>query len=312
MSGVWLAELVDVYMAHVATEKGLAANTLEAYGRDLNAFLDHLGARSRDVAADVTREDVVSFLDRLAKAGQAATSRNRALSAIRGFFRYLVSEKHIRVNPVREIALAKRARRLPRLLSPSELNRLMASLDGHDPLILRDRAMLELAYGCGLRVSELVGLRTTQLNARDGFLLVNGKGSKQRAVPVGREALRAVRRYLKEGRASLDTKNGSAFLFLGRRGLPLSRQAFWKRLRTLALRAGLSPLKPHLLRHSFATHLLDGGADLRSVQMMLGHADLSTTQVYTHVAASRLRKVHESHHPRARMQRRGRRRGTGL
>jgi len=289
---------VDAYMQHVAAEKGLARNSVDAYGRDMRAFLEVLEARGRSDVRDIRRDDVVAFLDRLTRRGLAATSKARVTSAVRGFFKFLLRENAIEKNPMRELRSARRGRKLPRQLGLVEIERLVAAVDGDGPVALRDRAMLELLYACGLRVSELVGLPTGRINVREGYVTVFGKGSKERAVPIGRRALTALRTYLKEGRPELDPGARSAAVFVGRGGRPLTRQAFWKRLQEIAARAGVAGASTHVLRHSFATHLLEGGADLRSVQMMLGHADLSTTQIYTHVAAKRLRDVHERHHPR--------------
>jgi integrase/recombinase XerD len=196
---------------------------------------------------------------------------------------------------------SRTSRRVPKQLSPAAVEELIASVSGDDARSLRDRAMLELLYASGLRVSELVGLPTTRCHLREGYLTVLGKGSKERAVPVGRRALAAVKRYLADGRPVLDPDGSSPRLFVRAGGKSLTRQGFWKNLRTRALAAGMKTISPHVLRHSFATHLLDGGADLRAVQMMLGHTDLATTQIYTHVASGRLRRVHEQHHPRGRM-----------
>ncbi len=296
-----LGVAADLYMSHVAAERGLARNSVEAYGNDLRLFIDLMEKRGVRDAAAVTRDDVVRYLDDLARRGLAKSSRARKTSAIRGFFRYLHRERYVETDPFKDIRQGRRARKLPKQISASDVARLLASLDDQTPVGIRDRAMLELLYACGLRVSELVGLEMARLNLRDGFLTVTGKGSKERAVPIGRSAIGYLRHYIEQARPLLDRAGRSTTLFVGRGGRPLTRQAFWKRLRAHALAAGLGPVSPHMLRHSFATHLLDGGADLRAVQMMLGHADLSTTQIYTHVAGKRLREVHRKHHPRTGM-----------
>ncbi len=296
-----LDSAVDLFLQQVATERGLARNTVEAYGRDLRVFADAMEKRGRKTAADVARGDVVDYLDRLTRAGLAPTSRVRALSAVRGLFKFCLREGLIAENPTRDVRSSRNSRRVPKQLAPGDVETLIASVSADDPLSLRDRAMLELLYASGLRVSELVGLPTSRLHAREGYLTVLGKGSKERAVPVGRRALAAVRRYLADGRPLLDPEGRSSLLFVRAGGKRLSRQGFWKKLQSRALAAGIARLSPHVLRHSFATHLLEGGADLRAVQMMLGHADLSTTQIYTHVASQRLRRIHEEHHPRGRM-----------
>jgi len=292
---------VDLYMAHVAAEKGLARNSVEAYGRDMRAFVEAMEARGRASVSELTRDDVVGFLDALSRRGLAASSRARATSAVRGFFKFLLRENEIEKNPLRDLRPSRLSRKIPHQVGVAEIERLIAAVEGDGPAALRDRAMLEVLYACGLRVTELVGLPTKRLNVREGFLTVLGKGSKERAVPIGRRALTALRLYLQDARPKLDPAGRCAHVFVGRGGKALTRQAFWKRLREIALKAGVTGVSPHVLRHSFATHLLEGGADLRSVQMMLGHADLATTQIYTHVATKRLRDVHGQHHPRSRM-----------
>ena len=292
----------DLYLSHIAAEKGLARNSVEAYARDLRGFIDlmELGRRC-DVEA-VERADVVSYLSWMSSRHLAPASKARKLSTLRGFFRFLVEEAMISSSPVRDLRSGRRERKIPRLLAPADIEALVRAPSGKGALALRDRAMLELLYASGLRVSELVAIETSRVNISQGHLTVLGKGSKERVVPVGRRALAALRAYLKEGRGRLEAAGrGSPALFLSRRGRAMTRQAFWKRLRSYALELGLGGVSPHMIRHSFATHLLEGGADLRSVQMMLGHADLSTTQIYTHVASRRLKEVHGRHHPRRRM-----------
>ncbi len=296
-----LDEAIDVYLGHLAAERGLARNTVESYARDLSAFAAVMADKKKRTAGAVSRADVVSFLDKARRRGQGANSRARALSALRGMFKFLVREGQVKTNPARDIRSARRGRKIPDQLGPGDVARLLAAPEGDAPLAVRDRAMLELLYACGLRVSELVGLETARVDTRQGYLRVVGKGGKERAVPVGKKALAALRHYLRDARPTLAAGRTSPALFLGRGGRAVSRQGFWKRLKLHATAAGLERVTPHLLRHSFATHLLEGGADLRSVQMMLGHADLSTTQIYTHVASRRLREVHERHHPRSRM-----------
>ncbi len=296
-----LSAAIDRYMSHVAAERGLARNSVEAYGRDLRLFAEVMESRQRCRADQIEREDLVAFLAHLADRGLSASSRARTMSAVRGFFKYLVREGLIETSPLRELRSGRRQRPIPKQLGAAQIERLLEAAGGSDPLSVRDRAMLELAYACGLRVSELVTLKASRLNAREGFLSVVGKGHKERAIPVGRRALAAIRTYLSEARPILDRAGRSPALFVARGGRALTRQGFWKRVRRHALTAGLSGVSPHVFRHSFATHLLEGGADLRAVQMMLGHSDLSTTQVYTHVASRRLREVHARHHPRSRM-----------
>ncbi|HEY2775584.1 MAG TPA: site-specific tyrosine recombinase XerD [Candidatus Binatia bacterium] len=302
MSAATLDQDVDAYLDHLATERGLSRHSVDAYAIDLGRFAAAMKTRRRVRSALVERADLVTFLEKLGEEGLAPSSRARALSAVRGFFKHLVREGRLATSPVRDLKAGRRSRPLPKFLSVDEVVTLLAAAGADDALAARDRAMLELIYGCGLRVSEAVELAASGLHLDRGYLTVIGKGSKERAVPIGSKADQALRDYLAGPRAILDPGGRSRALFLGRRGRKLTRQGFWKRLRTLAVRAGLDAhLSPHVLRHSFATHLVEGGADLRSVQMMLGHADITTTQIYTHVATGRLAEVHRRHHPRARM-----------
>jgi integrase/recombinase XerD len=301
MAGAALARQVDEYLDHLATERGLARNSVEAYAHDLGRFLAAMTRAGRCVAADVERSDLVNFLDALEADGLAASSRARCLSALRGFFKHLVREGLLATSPVRDLRPGRRGRPMPKFLSVDEIVALLAGSGGEDALASRDRAMLELIYGCGLRVSEAVELTAAGLHLEQGYLTVVGKGSKERAVPLGSKAAAALGDYLAHARGVLDPSGHARALFLGRSGRRLTRQGFWKRLKTLAAKAGLPSLSPHMLRHSFATHLVEGGADLRSVQLMLGHADITTTQIYTHVATGRLSEVHRRHHPRSRM-----------
>lgn len=296
-----LARQVDDWLDHLATERGLARNSVEAYAHDLGRFLAAMKKLGRGAASSVERSDVVNFLEGLETEGLAPSSRARCLSAVRGFFKHLVREGRLPASPVRDLKPGRRSRPMPKFLSGDEILALLAAAGGDDVLALRDLAMLELVYGCGLRVSEAVDLAASGLHLEQGYLTVVGKGSKERAVPLGSKATAALREYLAKGRGELDPAGRTRTLFVGRGGRRLTRQGFWKRLNTLALKAGLPHLSPHVLRHSFATHLVEGGADLRSVQMMLGHADITTTQIYTHVAAGRLSEVHRRHHPRSRM-----------
>lgn len=291
---------VDEYLDHLAVERGLARNSMAAYGSDLQRFLALMTEKNRTTPGAVTRDDLIDFLAHLDTQKLAPSSKARVLSAVRGFFKYLAAEERITVNPVRALRPGRSRRPMPAQLSLEDMVRLLEAPDSETALGLRDRAMLELLYGCGLRVSELVGLPLTAVNLRDGHLVVMGKGAKERAVPMGAPAVSALSVYLDRGRPDLDAKRGSRALFVGRRGRALTRQGFWKRLRDHALTIGLEGVTPHVLRHCFATHLLDGGADLRAVQVLLGHADITTTEIYTHVATSRLSRIHDEHHPRSR------------
>lgn len=292
-------EWLERFLNYLRVERGLSDNSLDAYSRDILQFLS---AVTRDKAhpADVSQEDVLNYIMSLSQY-KAPTSVARNLSAIKTFFRFLTSEGHIPSNPARLIDSPRIPRRLPDTLSIKDIERLLGAIDTSSPLGVRDLAMLELAYGTGIRVSELVNLKLQDLNLEAGFIRVMGKGSKQRLVPLGAKAAEAVGRYMAESRPIILRRSGtsSPYLFLNKRGGKLSRQGFWKVLKGYVAKAGLAKrVSPHSLRHSFASHLLEGGADLRSVQVMLGHADISTTQIYTHVTRERLKKIHEQCHPR--------------
>jgi integrase/recombinase XerD len=294
-----LDRYIDIFLDYLRVEKGLAVNTLEAYSRDLAAYGRFLQQAGVTAFAQVDQEQLLAFLTHLKLAGLAPRSRSRVLSALRGLHRFLVREHYLDQDPTRLIDSPRTLRSLPELLSPAEVERLLATPVGDGNIALRDRAMLELLYATGMRVSELVGLRLADLKLDIGCLTAFGKGSKQRLIPLGDPALEALGDYLEQARAQLLHGATAAEVFVNRRGGPMSRQGFWKNLKGYALKAGiLKSVYPHMLRHSFATHLLDNGADLRAVQAMLGHADISTTQIYTHVVQERLKKVHQQFHPR--------------
>lgn len=290
---------LDVFLNYLTVEKGLSANTLEAYGRDLSRYVGFLlekGALQPDQATPIL---VLDFLGSLKKSGLSSRSRARTLVALRTFHRFLLAEGYASDNPTSQIQAPRTLSSLPKTLSPAEVERLLAAPIGDSSLDQRDRAMFDLLYATGLRVSELVGLKVSDLQLDVGYLTAFGKGGKQRIVPMGESALDEVRCYLDRGRLLLDKGRGSAVLFLNRSGNGLTRQGFWKIIKRRALQAGISKnITPHTLRHSFATHLLDNGADLRAVQTMLGHADISTTQIYTHVTRERLKRLHALIHPR--------------
>jgi integrase/recombinase XerD len=292
-------EYLDLFLSYLLVERGLARNSLEAYGRDLGRYLDHLERGGVPSVDRISSADVAGFIGSLKDAGLSPRSRARSLSAVRMFHRFLVVENHCRENPTSIIESPRPVRRLPKVLSAREVEALLASPAGESAADQRDRAMLELLYATGLRVSELVSLRLSDLNLQAGYLLTMGKGEKERLVPVGDSARDATAAYLAAARPQLDRSGASRHLFLSRLGAPMTRQAFWNIIRKRALQAGVrTGISPHTLRHSFATHLLENGADLRSVQIMLGHADLSTTQIYTHVTRERLKRLHEEFHPR--------------
>ncbi|MET0153403.1 MAG: site-specific tyrosine recombinase [Candidatus Binatia bacterium] len=289
---------VDGYLAYLATNRGLSRNTLDAYGRDLAALLSFLSSRGRRDPRAVAAEDLVDYLGWLRDRCQKPASVARSLSAARGWLRFLEANGSVEKSPAARVRSARLPRRLPRPWTREDVRRLLeASFDG--PTGARDRAMLETLYGAGLRVSELVGLRLSQLNLDGGYVVVIGKGNKERPVPVGMPAREALRAYLDGPRAALLAGSASPHVFVTRRGRAMSRQGFWKLLGRRALALGLPEVSPHRLRHSFATHLLEGGADLRAVQAMLGHSDIATTQIYTDVARSRLRELHRRFHPRS-------------
>lgn len=289
---------VEDYLDHLATERGLAANTLAAYGRDLLALRATLGA-DRDLPA-ARREDLLRHLRSMRVGARSPRSVARWLVTVRGFFAYLVSEEVISEDPSANLESPRIWRALPKVLSFAEVENLLAAPDRKTVRGLRDAAMLELLYATGLRVSELITLRLGDLHLDGGYLRCMGKGSKERAVPLGREADATIQRYLAWARPDLLAGRRTDILFVSRRGTAMTRQGFWKTIRSYGRKAGIkTPLHPHLIRHSFATHLLEHGADLRSVQVLLGHADISTTEIYTHVNRERLKRLYQNHHPRA-------------
>jgi len=292
-------QMLDQFLHYLIVEKGLSKNTIEAYSHGLNRFLDHLREKGIREWGNVTKFDVKAFLLSLKRRGLSARTVARNLSAIRTFFKFLTQEGILEANPSEELESPKVPKTLPKVLSLKEVEQLLEQPNLQTPLGIRDRAMLELLYATGMRVSELTRLPINQINLEGGYVLIHGKGSKERVVPLGREAMKWVTLYLKTTREKLSKGRESAFLFINRSGKGMSRQRFWRNLKALGQRAGIRKrVTPHLLRHSFATHLLERGADLRSVQMMLGHVDISTTQIYTHVTRERLKKVHQQYHPR--------------
>ena len=293
---------ISSFLTHVQVEKGLASNTLSAYRRDLAKFEEF--ARKRKLALNaVKRDDLVDFLASLYRQKLESKTVARHLVTLRNFFRHAQVQELISEDPSAHLESPKIRRSLPGYLRLEEVEKLLEIPDQKTPLGLRDRAMLEVLYSTGLRVSELTSLRVTDLDTKVGCVRCIGKGDKERIVPVGRKAVGIVERYLREGRTTLigPARAGAGmFLFVNRRGGRISRVGVWKVLSAYGRRAGLRvPLTPHMLRHSFATHLLERGADLRSVQLMLGHSDISTTQIYTHVVEERLKQIYKAHHPRA-------------
>src|SRR2546426_3175988 len=295
-----ISAIISSFLTHVRVEKGLSANTVSAYRRDLVKF-DACAQKRRLTLEAVTRDDLVDFLAGLYRQKLESKTVARHLVTLRNFFRFAQIQELIAKDPSVNLESPKIRRSLPGYLRLEEVERLLAQPDAKTALGLRDRAMLEVLYSAGLRVSELIGMRVTDLDSKVGCVRCIGKGDKERIVPVGKKALGMVEKYLRDARPKLLGKAaGSPTLFVNRRGGALSRVGVWKILSSYGRRAGLRvALTPHMLRHSFATHLLERGADLRSVQLMLGHADISTTQIYTHVVEERLKQIYKAHHPRA-------------
>ncbi len=297
-----LPQSVEAYIQYLTIEKGLARNSVSSYRRDLVKWVALLKERGLEPEA-ARKEHIRGFLERLYSQGLEANSRARHLVSLRNFYRFLLSEGRIEVDPTDDISVPKTWQRLPKFLSENELEAIMGPGPGagqDSPLKDRDRAVLELLYATGMRVSELINLRLGDLHPQAGIIRCMGKGSKERLIPVGRSALSGVEEYLRSGRPRLAKPSSPDALFLNVRGGKISRVGVWKTLSLRGRRAGLrTPLTPHLLRHTFATHMLERGADLRTVQTLLGHSDLSTTEIYTHVLQERLQQVYRDCHPRA-------------
>jgi integrase/recombinase XerD len=289
---------IDAFLDHLRVERRLADHTLESYARDLAALAEY--ASGLEVAPEaLDRANLEAFVRTQITRGLSPRSVARSIAAIRGYYRYLVIDRHLAASPAAELRPPRAWPALPKFLSLDEVDALIAQPDVTDVLGLRDRAMLEVLYATGMRVSELVGVRTADLHLREHYLTCVGKGNKERLVPTGEEATAWIERYQKTARPLLLKGRSSPYLFLNARGTPMSRVGFWKILKGYGRRAKLPrTISPHVVRHSFATHLLERGADLRSIQMMLGHTDLSTTQIYTHVLEARLRAVYDRFHPR--------------
>ena len=292
-------ELVDTYMDHLTIEKGLSANSITAYGTDLASYINYLSDNGIEALDNADTTAILGWLVYLTRQGLSAKSRARHLISIRGFYKYLTAEKLISVNPLKDIDIPKTGRHLPGVISVNEVEALLNACDITTPKGQRNLAMMEIMYGAGLRVSELVFLKVVDVNLDAGLVRVMGKGAKERIVPIGSKAKDAVRIWLDQGRPTTLKQLSSDFLFIARAGKPMTRQSFWKIIKKYALVAGIvRPVSPHTLRHSFATHLIEGGADLRSVQTMLGHSDISSTQIYTHISRDYLIKMHHEFHPR--------------
>jgi integrase/recombinase XerD len=291
--------MLDAYLTHIRAVRRLSPNTVEAYSRDL-AALAHFAERKNRSFEALERQDLEAFVRSLMTGGNSPRSVGRAVATIRGFYRFLAASGLVPADPSADLRAPRAWPALPKALGLEEVDRLLEVPDASTPLGMRDRALIELLYATGLRVSELVGLRPSDVNLESGYLTCTGKGDKQRMVPIGHTASEWVDRYMREARPILVRRSKAPWLFVNARGQGLSRVGFWKILKAYGRQAGISRgLTPHVLRHSFATHLLERGADLRAIQMMLGHADLSTTQIYTHVLEARLRSVYDKFHPRA-------------
>lgn len=294
-----MEELADRFVNYLLVEKGLTRTTIESYSSDLNRYIDFLHRRRLEAIGDADTSDLLRYLISLRNDGLSARSRARHLVTIRGFYRFLNQEGILNEDPARMVDLPKAGLKLPDVLSVPEVQALLDAPDTEDPMGARNAAMLELLYAAGLRVTELVQIKLPDIHLDAGFVRVLGKGSKERVVPIGTIAIRKIDHYLDTARPRLLKGDVSPFLFIGRTKKPMTRQGFWKLLKKYAATAGIHKnVTPHTLRHSFASHLLEGGADLRAVQAMLGHSDISTTQIYTHVARDRIRSVHQKFHPR--------------
>lgn len=291
--------MIDQFLNYLLVEKGLSQATLESYSADLLRYADFMQQTGQDTVSAEDTALILKHLINLRNEGLGARSRARHLVSLRGFYRFLAHEKILRLDPSKLVDLPKTTLKLPDVLNQAEVQRLLNAPDGLKPSGLRDAAMLEVLYAAGLRVSELIHLKVQDVQLEAGFVRVMGKGSKERIVPIGQYAREKVLFYLEHARGRMVKERSSPYLFVARAGRPLTRQGFWKLLRRYARAAGLfKKVTPHSLRHSFASHLLEGGADLRAVQVMLGHADISTTQIYTHVAKDRLKELHRRFHPR--------------
>src|SRR5208283_148966 len=292
---MWSVDVLKAFISYLSVERGLSNNTVNSYRLDIKGFSEFLTDDSRQLTS-FKRDDITNYMSSLRDSGLSAASICRIVSSIRAFCRFLIIEKIIVDNPTENLKTPKRWDRLPKALDIEDIKKLLAT-QGYTSFFLRDSAMLELIYSSGLRVSETISIKINDINFDGGFLRVLGKGSKERVVPMNNRAKAAIVRYVNELRPKLLKNVQSPYLFLTNRGAPMTRQRFWQALKKCGSKAGLS-LTPHTVRHSFATHLLEGGADLRSVQKMLGHADISTTQIYTRVSTDRIRKVYNQHHPR--------------
>lgn len=294
-----MKEFIEAFLNYLSVERGLAKNTLVSYKRDLESYTDFLSSKGIDTLAKTKREDITDFMLRQKDRGLSPNSISRSLAAIKVFYRFLVRERILALDPTSLIDSPKLWKKIPETLSLNEVDALLVQPNTRDRQGLRDRAILEALYATGMRVSEAVNLKADNVNLEIGFLRCIGKGNKERVVPLGKKAVASIDRYLQSSRPSFLKDKKSELLFLNRFGNSISRQSLWKMIKKYAREAGIKkPMRPHILRHSFATHLLERGADLRSVQEMLGHANISTTQIYTHINKDRLKSIHRMFHPR--------------
>lgn len=293
--------LLDLFVGYMRAERGLSPRTVDAYAHDLTGYFADLRRRGVNAVESVTQADVLEHLSMLSRRGMSRRSQARHLASVRMFHRFLQNEKLAKDDPTEEVDTPKIARKLPVFLTLEEVEALLGAPDVRTVSGVRDRAMLELLYATGLRVSELVKMMLNDLQLTAGYVIARGKGNKERIVPMGKHAAATLQQYLQRARPALLKQRQSPFLFVTPRGGPFTRQGFWKLVRRYALKAGIrKQISPHKLRHSFATHLVERGADLRAVQQMLGHADIGTTQIYTHVDRARLHRGYDQHHPRSR------------
>ncbi|MEW5922060.1 MAG: site-specific tyrosine recombinase XerD [Bacillota bacterium] len=295
-----MERLLQDFIYYLSVEKGLSANTLDSYGRDLKKYLNYLQQRGITSLEETDREEIARFLAQQQEKGLAPTSVTRCLAAIRSFYQFLLKEQLIEANPAKELETPRTEKVLPQVLSCNEVELLLEQPESGKTTGLRDKAMLEMLYATGIRVSELTSLDINDINIKMGFLRCEGKGSKERMIPLGSAAIKSLQDYLKHSRGTMIKNKDEKALFLNQQGKRLTRQGFWKILKKYSRKAGINgEITPHTLRHSFATHLLENGADLRSVQEMLGHADISTTQIYTHLTRQKIREIYNQTHPRA-------------
>lgn len=294
-----MLEFLDLFLNYLSVERGLSRNTIVSYRQDLESYAEFLKSVHAGGLSETTRHEVTNFMLRQKEAGLSANSIARRLAAVKSFYRFLTRERILKDDPSSLIDSPKLWKRIPETLSLNEVDALLSQPSTRNSQGMRDKAILETLYATGMRVSEAVNLRSDNVNLDIGFLRCVGKGNKERVIPLGKRAITSIKRYLESGRAYFLKKKNTDYLFLNRSGDKLSRQSFWKMIKKYAKSARIKkPIKPHILRHSFATHLLERGADLRSVQEMLGHANISTTQIYTHINKERLKSIHKMFHPR--------------